>query len=91
MGIWRKMNIPLPGLEGLIVSLFQSEKEPGDQEVEMMGIGYVPLFHYPECNGTFELIKISDAKKVLFCKHCGLRLSIPKKLEKIKDLREFLK
>ncbi len=86
-----KGNLSL-GDEGELVTLIQSWKEPGADEVDSIELhSDNSLHHYPHCLGSFRVIKVTDEKKVLFCKRCGLRLSIPISLINIKDLREYLK
>lgn len=90
-------NLPLKnGEEGVLCIHFwrADTKEPSKEEIEEFPLcttsGSEGLYHGSHCGGDIAFVKITDSKKVLFCKKCGLRISFPVKIEKFGELKGWV-
>ena len=78
--------------EGEAVLLLESWKKPSTKDINKMEINgekAKPLFHYPYCGGEMKFIKITDARQVLRCERCGLRIRFDNQnLQTVHDLQK---
>ncbi|MEK7150825.1 MAG: hypothetical protein AAB783_01355 [Patescibacteria group bacterium] len=77
----------LPNNEGNIRVLVQEWNKPNEEVVLSQPIGAHTLTH-GNCS-TLDFVRVSDAKDVLCCKHCLLRISLPSNLKTLSDLKSF--
>lgn len=74
--------------EGTLIALVQEWDEPNEESVLSQPLGARTLTH-GNCS-TLDFVRISDARNVLCCKHCLLRISLPSALKTLGDLKGFL-
>ncbi len=77
----------LPDNEGTLTALVQDWHEPKEEAVLATAIEAETLTH-GNCS-KLDFVRISDAKNVLCCKHCMLRITIPSNLKTLGDLKGF--